>query len=94
MQGIWEPATDGTDVNSVDRSKRTYKNGMNLIASGNDSGLIRVLEYPCLVPHSESAIARGHSSHVTTVLFSVNDEMLFSAGGEDQTIIQWRIETD
>lgn len=94
VQGIWEPATDGTDVNSVDRTKRTYNNGMNLIATGNDSGLIRVLQYPCLVPHSESVKARGHSSHVTTVLFSVNDEMLFSTGGEDQTVIQWKIETD
>ena len=52
MQGIWEPATDGTDVNSVDRTKRTYNNGMNLIVTGNDTGLIRILEYPCLVPHS------------------------------------------
>ncbi|EFX61251.1 hypothetical protein DAPPUDRAFT_274316 [Daphnia pulex] len=67
---------------------------MNLIATGNDSGEIRVLEYPCLVKNSDSVKGRGHSSHVTSVLFNNNDELLFSTGGEDQTVLQWSIESE
>lgn len=92
VQGIFEPCTDGTDINSIDRTKKTFAGGMNLIATGNDSGEIRVLEYPCLVKNSESVKGRGHSSHVTTVLFNLNDELLFSTGGEDQTVLQWVLE--
>ena len=31
---------------------------------------------------------RAHSSHVTRVVFSLNDRYLFSTGGGDQTLIQ------
>lgn len=92
VQGIWERETDGTDVNSIDRSKKTYGQGMQLVATGNDSGKLRILEYPCLVKNSESVEGRGHSSHVTTVLFSLDDRLIFSTGGEDQTVLQWSIE--
>lgn len=94
VQGIWEQFTDGTDVNAIDRTKKIYDGGMNLIATGNDSGQIRILEYPCLVKNSESVKGRGHSSHVTCVMFNHNDELLFSTGGEDQTVLQWTLESE
>lgn len=43
---------DGTDINAVDRSKQTYDKGMKLLASGDDRGKVRLLEYPCLVKNS------------------------------------------
>jgi WD40 repeat protein len=83
---------DGSDINAVDRSNKTYgEKGMRLIASGDDRGQVRLLEYPCLVKNSESVVGRGHSSHVKNVVFSGNDARLFSAGGEDQTIMQWLV---
>ena len=33
---------------------------------------------------------RGHSEHVVRVLFHDNDSYLFSVGGQDQTILQFR----
>ena len=92
VQGIWEQFTDGTDINAIDRSKKTYGGEKKIVATGNDSGTVRILEYPCLVKNSESVKGRGHSSHVTNVLFNLNDELLFSTGGEDQTVLQWKIE--
>lgn len=70
VQGIFEECMDGSDVNSVDRSKRFYNKEMRLLASGDDRGQVRLLEYPCLVKSSESVVGKGHSSHVTTVTFN------------------------
>lgn len=92
VQGIFEQFMDGTDINSVDRSKKTYGDkGMRLLATSDDRGQVRLLEYPCLVKNCESVVGRGHSSHVTGISFSNNDRNLFSTGGEDQTVLQWRI---
>jgi microtubule-associated protein-like 6 len=82
VQGIWEQEMDGSDINAVDRSNKTYGDkGMKLIASGDDRGQVRLLEYPCLIKNSESVVGRGHSSHVTNVAFNKNDSRLYSTGG-------------
>lgn len=72
---------DGTDINAIDRSKSSYSGGMRILATGDDMGHVRLLEYPCLVKNSQSIVGRGHSSHVTNVLFNRNDEYLLSTGG-------------
>jgi len=93
VQGIFEQYMDGTDVNAVDRSNATYDKGMKLLASGDDRGKVRILEYPCLVKNSQSVAGRGHSSHVTNVVFTKDDGYVLSTGGEDQTILQWKLNT-
>ena len=82
---------DGTDLNSVDRSNSAYYGGVKLLASGDDFGKVRLLEYPCVLKNSQGVIGKGHSSHVTCVKFSQNDKMLISTGGEDQTVLQWEV---
>ncbi len=66
---------DGTDVNAVDRSNESHCKPplMKLLASGDDNGKVRVLEYPCVIQHSQSVKGKGHSSHVTNVKFSTDD---------------------
>lgn len=86
VQGIW-PGIDYTDVNTVDRSK----NG-NVLASGDDFGCVKLFRYPCVQPKAEYKDYYGHSSHVTKVKFSANDEYLFTTGGNDKTVFVW--ETD
>lgn len=44
-QGIWPAESDGTDINSVDRS-HTY-GAVPVIACGDDFGAVRLLNYPC-----------------------------------------------
>ena len=64
-----------------------------LIAVGDDYGLVTVFRNPCRkgsVPRSY----RGHSEHVVRVKFgrgNLND-YLFSVGGYDQTVMQWKIQ--
>lgn len=73
---------DGSDINAVDRSHRTFGDkGMRLLATSDDRGQVRLLEYPCIVKNSQSVTGRGHSSHVTNVAWSDDDKRLFSAGG-------------
>ena len=90
VQGIFESNWDGTDVNMTDRSN--YKvNGYNMIACSNDFSEIRIYRYPCLKKGSGHISLKGHCSHVTNVKWGINDERLFSTGGEDQCIMQWKV---
>ena len=85
-QGIF-PGVDYTDVNSVDRSR----NGQ-LMATGDDFGMVKLFKYPCVIEKAENHEYSGHSSHVTKVKFSANDRFVVSTGGNDMTVMIW--ETD
>ena len=74
VQGIYPPCSDGTDVNSVDRSKC----GRYLI-TGDDFGTVKIFNNPALKKAAYKKYL-GHSSHVTNVRFSSNDEFLVSVG--------------
>lgn len=86
VKGIWEPQMDGTDINALDVSFST-----NLIATADDRGLVRLLNYPAVAEPSASVAARGHSSHVTNVKFVDGTRAVLSAGGYDLTVFQWRV---
>ena len=92
VQGIYPAYADGTDVNAVDRSKTKFGNKeYEIVATSDDFGLVKIFRYPCVTKPSEGVIGRGHSSHVTNVKFSPDDLGLFSAGGDDQCIFQWKV---
>lgn len=91
VQGIWPMAADGTDINAVHRSTDQHPGGYNLLAAGDDKGKLRVLRYPSLKKNSESVTGKGHSSHVTNVRWSFDDKALFSTGGEDNCVFQWKV---
>lgn len=44
VQGIWPACADGTDVNAVCASQ-----SRTLLASGNDTGLLKVFRFPCVL---------------------------------------------
>lgn len=84
VEGIYPKGTDGTHINAVTGSKCG-----TLLACGDDYGLVTLFRDPCrrgAVPRSY----RGHSEHVTAVKFTDDGERLFSAGGYDQTVMQWK----
>ena len=84
VDGIFPSGTDGTHINGVDFSKDG-----TLIATGDDYGLVNIFRNPCRGGHKPISL-RGHSEHVVRVLFHKNDSYLFSVGGYDQTLMQFK----
>ena len=84
VEGIFPPGTDGTHVNGVEFSKDG-----TLIATGDDYGLVNIFRNPCR-NGSKPISLRGHSEHVVRVQFTEDDSYLFSVGGYDQTLMQWK----
>jgi WD40 repeat protein len=67
VQGIFPPGCDGTHINGVDMS-----GDQELIATGDDYGLVNIYRNPALENHKARSF-RGHSEHVTRVLFTMDD---------------------
>lgn len=84
VEGIFPRGTDGTHINAVSGSS-----DHQLIACGDDFGLVTLFRDPVRKGHKPRAY-RGHSEHVTNVKFSADDQWLWSAGGYDQTVMQWK----
>lgn len=87
VQGIWQDGADGSDINSVDRS-----NSQTLVATADDFGLVKLFRYPCVDEASEYKAFTGHSSHVTNVRWTVDDDTLISVGGNDKCMFIWKVE--
>lgn len=83
VQGIWPAsAYDSSDVNAVDRHPVK-----NYISTAEDSGIIRILRFPSVIPNSQSIKLCGHSSHVTNVKWGTTQ--LVSTGGNDKCVFVW-----
>ena len=81
VQGIYPPCSDGTDVNSVDRSSC----GKYLI-TGDDFGTVKIFNNPSLKKAAYKKYL-GHSSHVTNVRFALNDQYIISVGKDTLCMI-------
>ena len=86
VQGIWPAFADGTDINSVDRSK-----SKKLLATADDFGKIKLFNYPAVTPGSMSSAYGGHSSHVTNLRWTNDDAQIISIGGNDKSVFQWYV---
>ena len=87
VQGIWPPETTGYSVNYTCRS-----NNQKVIATGDDFSLIKLFYCPSVIEQAPFKAYGGHSSHVTKVRFTPNDQYLISVGGNDKCVFVW--ETD
>lgn len=85
VQGIYPHGTDGSHVNGVAALK-----SHNLLATGDDYGLVNLYHDPCLEGYNKARSYRGHSEHVVRIKFSQDGKYMISNGGYDQTIIQWK----
>lgn len=86
VDGIFPSGCDGSHINSVAMSR-----DQKLIASGDDYGLLNVYRNPVREGH-KGHMYRGHSEHVTHVVFSDDNKYILSTGGQDQTTIQWKLQ--
>jgi WD40 repeat protein len=88
VTGIWDPDYDQTDINGA---CQTHEG--DLIALGDDYGMVKLLRYPATCGQYSAGYAayNGHSSHVCCVRFSHDDTYLISVGGADASIFQWKL---
>ncbi len=84
VTGVFPKGTDGTHVNGVALSASS-----KLIATGDDWGLVNIYRNPCR-EGSQPKSFRGHSEHVVRVRFGLDDQYIFSVGGQDKTLMQWK----
>lgn len=84
VEGIFPKGTDGTHVNGVAGSCDG-----SMIATGDDFGLVNIFRNPCRFG-SHPRSYRGHSEHVVRVQFAEGDSRMYSVGGYDQTLMQWK----
>jgi len=84
VAGIFPKGVDGTHINGVCLSE-----DRNLVVTGDDWGLVSIYNYPC-VDGCHSKSFKGHSEQVIRVKFGMNDNYIFSVGGYDKTLMQWK----
>jgi WD40 repeat protein len=58
---------------------------------GDDKSDVRVYRYPTINNASEYLIGRGHSSFISKVKWTSDDNYLVSIGGEDNSVFVWKI---
>ena len=80
VQGVYPPCSDGLDVNSLERS-----HDGQFIVTGDDFSFVKLFWYPNFKGSSYLKFI-GHSSHVTNVRFSSDDNYVISIGGNDKSI--------
>ena len=85
VRGIFQ-GVDYSDVKTVCTDKNR-----KFIAVGYTDQKIRLFKYPAYVPKQVHKEYHGHSSFVTKIKFTKNNYMV-SVGGNDKTIIVWKIE--
>jgi len=88
--GVFREGADGTDVNSAHISDAKEENGYRVVATSDDFGKVNLLRYPALKPKCPIKSFDGHSSHVTRVRFNHDATHVFSTGGNDLSLFQWK----
>jgi len=86
VQGCYQKEWDGTDLNDV-----TVTSSGDLLASGDDFGIVRLHNYPVLAKEPHEAY-QAHSAFVVGVEFLRDDSNLITVGGADNAIFQWRLQ--
>ena len=64
--------------------------GNYVVATGDDEGKVKLFRWPAFGFKQAFRQYVGHGSQVSQVRFSYDDDYLFSAGGSDQSLFQWR----
>ena len=86
VMGIWTAEPDASNINSVHRDPDGH-----IVAVGNDSGEIKVYNWPCIFKDAPHDAYAGHAAHVMQVRFSADARRLVSAGKRDRAALQWQV---
>lgn len=85
VEGIYPSGEDGSHINGVDVSR-----DHRLLATADDFGLLNIYRYPCVSLKHKARSYAGHSEHVVRAKFTPDASRIFTIGGYDKAVIQWR----
>ena len=87
IAGCKPESEDNTHINYLARSPDG-----SLLATADDWGLVNVFNYPVLAGANGSGARSysGHSEHVVRVEFSEDSQRMYTVGGQDKALIQWK----
>jgi len=60
------------------------------LCTGDDDGKVNLYRYPCPFPKAPKKSYGGHSSHVTRVKFSYDNNYVYTTGGNDKCVMVWK----
>uniref|UniRef100_A0A4W5P4Z4 EMAP like 6 n=1 Tax=Hucho hucho TaxID=62062 RepID=A0A4W5P4Z4_9TELE len=83
--GVWPRNAEKADVNCACVSHA----GLNVV-TGDDFGLVKLFDFPCIERFAKHKRYFGHSAHVTNIRFSYDDKYVISAGGNDCSLFVWK----
>ena len=84
-QGMWHD-NDRRNVNAAD----TSPDG-RLVAIVDESGDLQVFKHPCVDKGSACVSVSAHSIHATCVRFSCDGKTLYTIGGRDRLLMQYKV---
>jgi WD40 repeat protein len=90
-QGIYGIPMENPIVNSVDRFINSRDFNLSLMAASNEAGKVLLYRYPCIRKNAGFVEGFGHASPVANVRFSKKGMYLYSTGGSDLCVIQWKV---
>jgi len=85
VEGIYPSGEDGSHINGVE-----FSSDGKLIATADDFGLLNVYRNPCCNLKHKARSYCGHSEHVVRSIFTPDCKRIFTIGGYDKAVIQWK----
>jgi WD40 repeat protein len=73
-----------------EREGNSPQTGCRLIASGDNKGFIRLHNYPAIKEEAHH-MYNGHANQVAKITWDCSEQFLFSAGGADKSLFQWKL---
>ena len=83
--GIWSENAESGDINNSALSNRG-----NILATGDDYGLVKLFNFPVNKKNASFLQFHGHSAHVTNLKFTFDDRYLVTTGGDDSCVFLWK----
>ena len=84
--------TFDADKNSVVEAERCA-GGLEragYLVTADDFGKVKLFNYPCVYNDAPYREYKGHASHAMSIRFSCDDRRVFTAGGHDRAVLQFR----
>lgn len=91
VQGAWPHFSDVESGADCEPTAVHRSPNQKLLATGNQKGDLRLLNYPAIVKRAPNFNRGGHVSEVSKVRFSCDGSHLISLGKSDRSIIIWKI---